>query len=326
MHRAIETTLSALPDSQFICSPNSELIKSPEQATLGSSSWQTLNICSLLKHETFFHSCRSQTVLWMSGPWSPVSASRNWWPESCEHQGTKQAAISQGWLSDAAQMGSDHTKIHSFQILKYFFEAFAWELKARALLLLLPRGAFKVPFKSGVFLYHHNMENERSGPCLYFLSKKNQTRGEKKKSHSRNQANSWTCLSTLTTEGSPPPPAMLPDNCLCDLSFVLWFKECFGFTCDTSSLQPPPLLLSQTRQKGHSSSKTHPGTQRIDLVGLQTETQDHRGISVSCTASINLFCLIFLPGARPSSPQGRENTDLILHTPTGPQTDLKSLI
>lgn len=43
------------------------------------------------------------------------------------------------------------------------------------------------------------------------------------------------------------------------LSFILDFKGYFGFICDTSSLQPPPLVWSQPRLKGHSSSKTHPG-------------------------------------------------------------------
>lgn len=75
-----------------------------------------------------------------------------------------------------------------------------------------------------------------------FSLKKNPTRGEKTKSHSRNQANSCTCLSTLPAEGNPPPPGMLPDNCLCDPSFILEFKEYFGFTCDSSSLQPAPCL------------------------------------------------------------------------------------
>lgn len=98
---------------------------------------------------------------------------------------------------------------------------------------------------------------------------------------------------------------------------MFWFYLWHQLTTATSS----SLIRAQTERP--RQLKTHPGTQRIDLVGLQTETSAHRGISASCTASINLFCLIFLPRARPSSPQGRENRDLILHTPTGPQTDLK---
>lgn len=177
-----------------------------------SSPWQTLNICSLLKHETFFHSCRSQTVLWMTGPWSPISASRNWWPENCEHQGTKQAAISVGCLSDATQIGSAHTKIRPFQNLKYFLlwrhlpEHWRQELcccQEVLLRYLLSLVSFCI-----IIMWKMNTMD-----LIFIFSqkkKKKNSSGKKNKSHSRNQANSCTCLSTLTTEGNSPPPSHAP--------------------------------------------------------------------------------------------------------------------
>lgn len=148
-------------------------------------------------------------------------------------------------MLDATQIGSAHTKIHSFQNLKYFLSWRHLPEHWRQALCCCQEVLLRYLLSLVSFCINIMWKMNTVNLVFIFSQKKNKKQnslGEKNKSHSRNQANSCTCLSTPTTEGNPPPPAMLPDNCLCDLCFILKSKEYFGFTCDTSSLQPPPLL------------------------------------------------------------------------------------
>lgn len=88
-------------------------------------------------------------------------------------------------------------------------------------------------------------------------------------------------------------------------TFILKFKEYFGFTCDTSSLQPAPLLLITDQTERLYKLKNT--SNHIDNRPGWTSNRNLRSQKnqpIFCTASINHFCLIFFSGALPSSHPG----------------------